>query len=88
MPLQKYLDRMKRMDELIRRKATGNPTQFADKLAVNRSTLMRSLTDLKNLGAPINFDSIRQTYYYEHDGSLEFGFRCESAAHFANQGFS
>lgn len=79
---------MQRMDELIRRKATGNPTQFADKVRVNRSTLMRSLTDLKNLGAPINFDSINQTYYYEYDGSLEFGFRCESATHFASQALS
>lgn len=75
MPIMKYLEKMKRMDYLIQRKATGTPDEFSKKLQINRSTLMRYITELKDLGAPIYFDASRQSYCYEQEGILEFGFR-------------
>jgi len=36
---QKFIERFKRIDELIALKATGNPEQFAFKLDVSESTL-------------------------------------------------
>jgi hypothetical protein len=34
MSVIKYLDRIKHMDELIRRKATGPPDEFAEKVGI------------------------------------------------------
>ena len=42
---------------------------------------MRSLAELRFLGAPVNFDTVRQTYYYEKEGDLVFGFKVK-AEHF------
>lgn len=75
MPIIKYFDRLKRMDDLIRRRATGSPEQFAQKMGMDRSTLMRYLSELKMLDAPIYFDPIKQSYYYEEEVCLELGFK-------------
>ncbi len=70
MSILKYLERVKRMDDLIRRKATGPADAFARKLGISRSTLMYNLGELKALGASICFDDIIQSYYYAHDFEL------------------
>ncbi|WP_420577028.1 hypothetical protein [Ekhidna sp.] len=75
MPVIKYFDRLKRMDDLIRRRATGSPEQFATKMGMDRSTLMRYLSELRELDAPIYFDPIKQSYYYEEEVCLELGFK-------------
>ena len=63
------------MDDLIRRRATGSPEAFASKMEMDRSTLMRYLSELRKLDAPIYFDPIKQSYYYEEEVCLEVGFR-------------
>ena len=70
MSLLKYLDRAKRIDDLIRRKATGNAQEFAHKLGISRSVLMEHLGDLRELGAPIRFSNIVRSYYYENEFDL------------------
>ena len=70
MSILKYLDRAKRIDDLIGRKATGNAEEFARKLGVSRRALMLDLGELKEMGAPICYDKVCETYYYEG----EYGF--------------
>lgn len=70
MSILKYLERAKRMDDLIRRKATGNSVEFAKKLGISRSLLMIDLHELKELGAPIQFDDQRQSYVYSSEFRL------------------
>jgi hypothetical protein len=55
------------MDDLIRRKATGSPDEFAEKLGLRKSVLMQELLELKELGAKVNYCRIRKSYYYEQD---------------------
>lgn len=74
MSIIKYLDRIKRMDELIRRRATGTTNQFAERLEISRSTLMEYLDILRNLGAPIAYDKFRNSYYYIYSCKLKIGF--------------
>lgn len=58
------------MDDLIRRKATGNADEFASKLGICRSVLMENLTDLRELGAPIVFDESQCSYRYDGEFTL------------------
>ena len=70
MSILKYIDRAKRMDDLIRRKATGNAEEFARKLGVSRRILMENIGDLKELGAPICYDEFCKSYYYKSEFSF------------------
>jgi hypothetical protein len=67
MSLLKYLERAKRIDDLIRRKATGGAEEFSHKMGISRSVLMEHLRDMKALGAPIRFCETRNSYYYEKE---------------------
>ena len=64
MSLLKYIERLKRMDDLIRRRATGTPDEFAEKLGICKSMLMINLFELREMGALIKYDLNEQTYYY------------------------
>lgn len=67
MSLLKYVDRLKRMDDLIRRKATGRAGEFASKLGISRSMLMENLREMKEMGAQIYYCPHRRSYYYVND---------------------
>ena len=66
----KFIQRFKQIDYLITTKATGTPAQFAQKLDISESTLYEFLKVLKELDAPIEFDSNRNTYYYSSSGRM------------------
>ena len=77
MSLLKYVDRLKRMDDLIRRKATGTPVEFSRKLGICKSMLMINLTELKQMGAPLKYDHSNQTYCYDRTCRLIFEFKLD-----------
>lgn len=70
----KFINRLQRIDRLIRMKATGTPAQFADKLEISRSTLLEHIRDIKLMGGNIAYCRNRQSYYYEEDCSLSITF--------------
>ena len=63
------------INDYIRRKATGTPNRFAEKLGISRSNLDRCIRFMREHDAPIRYDHIDGTYYYEEDGNFEIGFR-------------
>jgi hypothetical protein len=67
MSLLKFLYRIKRIDTLIRTKATGSPDDFAEKLGISKSMLMLNLDELKNLGAPIEYSALHRSYIYNKE---------------------
>lgn len=62
----KLLDRLLYMDNLISRKATGCPSQFAKKLSISERTLYRWIAILRNRGICIEYDEGRGSYFYEY----------------------
>jgi phage antirepressor YoqD-like protein len=73
MSLLKYIERVKRMDDLIRRKATGTPEEFAKRLGVGKTMLMEELRELKLLGAEFYYCKTSQSYCYENEFELKIG---------------
>jgi hypothetical protein len=71
------MDRLKRMHDLIKRKATGTPDEFAKKLGICKSMLMIHLKELKVMGAPVKYDQLQQNYYYTEQCKLIFEFERE-----------
>lgn len=70
MSLLKYIERLKRMDDLIRRKATGRAEVFASKLGISRSQLLQDVKELRELGAPIEYCATTQSYIYTKPCSI------------------
>jgi len=64
------LNLLERMDQLIRLRATGTPTQFAQKIELSKSMLYMYLELLKDLGAPIQYSKSEKTYFYAYKVTL------------------
>ena len=75
MSINKYITRIERMDTLIRRKATGTPTEFAKRMGISRSTLMESLRFMKTRGANLFYDRQKETYLYEDEQEFFCGYK-------------
>ncbi len=72
MSLNQQLQLLKRLHELIRRKATGTPEQLAARLEMSRANMYRYLEELKTFGAPVKYCKFRRCYYYEEPFELKF----------------
>ena len=76
MSLCKYLNRIDRLDALIRRKSTGPPKELAYKLDISERWLYNLLGELKEeLHCPIVYDHNQRSYVYEEKGKMVFGFQ-------------
>ena len=65
MSLHKKSALTKRLDDLIKRKATGTLRELASKFNVSISTMQRYLDEFKEeFAAPVAFDRVHSTYYY------------------------
>lgn len=64
------LNRLHRIDRLIRMKGTGNAAELACKVGLSRAHIYQYLNLMKTLGAPIKYCKHRQSYYYDEEGSF------------------
>ncbi|CAN5236324.1 hypothetical protein BH09BAC3_BH09BAC3_23790 [soil metagenome] len=72
----KIVEKLKRIDSMIRLKATGSPRELAMKLGVSPSTLYEYLLILKSaFGAPVVYNSARRSYLYKENGALNLEFK-------------
>ena len=74
MALTTYFERIARIDQLIRLKATGSPRALAERLEISESGIYRYIGYMRNLGAPIVFCKSRNSYIYEDMGRFQMGF--------------
>ncbi len=70
----KQIELMQRIDRLIRMKATGPPILLAHRLGISRTKLYRMIRIMKDLNAPVEYDETIQSYVYEEEVGLIFGF--------------
>jgi len=64
MTFSEQLRQVKRLRDLIRTKSTGTPDALAQWMNISRATVFRRIDDLNTLGAEIEYDRDRMTYYY------------------------
>ncbi len=70
MNLTKYLERFDRLHHLIGKKSTGTPAELAEKLDLSKRAVYEYIRIMREMGAPIAFCHVRQTYYYERTGGF------------------
>lgn len=72
--MQKILNRLDRIDQLIRVKGTGTPAQLADKIGLSERSTYEYIRLMKNFGAPVVYSRERQSYYYLQEGRFIVSF--------------
>lgn len=70
----RQLERLKRINEMIKAKSTGTPEIFCGKLKISRRQLFKDLEIFKYMGAEIAYSKIRETYYYLNGHELEISY--------------
>ncbi len=70
----KDCDRIGRLDQLIKLKATGNAERLSDLMGVSVSTINRLIKLMRELGCPIEYCRVRETYFYTKPGKMMIGF--------------
>jgi hypothetical protein len=70
MAILKHIKRLKYIDYLIKRKATGNLEVFAGKNGLSKRAMTDVLNEMKELGFPIKYNRTRNTYYYDEEGEM------------------
>lgn len=68
------IENLKKIDELISRRNTGKPAEMAVKLDCSLTTLFTYMSMMRSMGAPIQYNKYKQTYYYEEEGTFVIGF--------------
>ncbi|WP_205511441.1 HTH domain-containing protein [Longitalea arenae] len=62
--LPSFVTRLERLNYLIHIKATGNPRTLSQRLNISERSLYAYISLLRSMGAPIQYDRFRETYYY------------------------
>ena len=76
MSLLNDVQKLKKLDRLIRYGVTGSPDELAEKMKVSRATIFRLIDRYKEeFGAPVYFDRSINSYCYEYPGKLVLKFQ-------------
>ncbi|MFL5754043.1 MAG: HTH domain-containing protein [Bacteroidia bacterium] len=70
MTATKYFSRLKTIDQLIQEEDTGRPKELAEKLNMSERMIYRYIQNLKDLGAPLEYDAQKESYIYTSKVSL------------------
>jgi predicted DNA-binding transcriptional regulator YafY len=69
-----FINRLQRIDRLIRLQATGTARQLAEKLEITERSVYNYLNYMKRMGAPVVFSPDCQSYTYADEGYFYIGF--------------
>ena len=70
MALLKHINRLKYIDFMIKHKSTGNLEVFAKKNGLKKSAMCEVIAEMRELGFPIKYCKVRNSYYYYENGKL------------------
>ena len=74
-PMQKEIfHRLSRIDQLIRIKGTGTPSELADKIGISERSTYEYIKLMKDFGAPVLYSRQRKSYYYKQEGRFLISF--------------
>jgi biotin operon repressor len=67
----KYIERLRRIDQLIRQQRTGSALELAARMGISRRQLYNLIEELKEFGLPVCFNRSSKTFFYEYNCKLE-----------------
>lgn len=73
--LIEQIERVRRMDQLIRLHSTGNSEEFAQKLKISKKHVYNLIEELKDAGASIRYDRNQRSFVYDSPHFVESAFK-------------
>jgi len=70
----KQIERVKRINQLIKHRNTGRPEVFAKKLNISRRQLYNTIELLKDYGIKIQYDRVLESFYYIDNENISIDF--------------
>jgi len=70
MKMISQLQRIQKINRMIKSARTGTPREFAEELGISESHFYRYIDELQEMGVPIQYSRSRKTYYYENNTEL------------------
>ena len=70
MSIIKAIKRLEYANFLIKKRATGDLNTFARKMKLSKRAMSGLLIEMKDLGAAIQYDRVKKTYFYIENGEL------------------
>ena len=71
---KEIFQRLSRIDQLIRIKGTGTPSELADKIGISERSMYEYIRLMKDFGAPVLYSRQRKSYYYKQEGRFLISF--------------
>lgn len=68
------LERLTRINRLIKEEKTGTPEEFASFLHIGRRRLFEHLDELRTMGVQIGYSKQRGTYYFSNGHEIELSY--------------
>jgi len=68
------MERLQRMNKLIKGECTGTPEEFADKLGISRRHLYSEIEYFKDLGVEIGYSRSRRTFSFCNGHEIEIAY--------------
>src|SRR5687767_9517739 len=65
---------IERVDQLISMTATGSPSGLAARLGISKRCVFDLINLMKSMGAPIKYNSLKSSFYYQYPCDLMIGF--------------
>ncbi len=72
--MREKIQRMERLDAMIRRKGTGSPEECAKRFGICKRHLHRLIDEMRSHGGPIVYDPTIGSYVYTENVKFSFGF--------------
>ncbi|MGM0408082.1 MAG: HTH domain-containing protein [Bacteroidota bacterium] len=68
------LERLQRMNQLIKAEKTGSPDEFSQFLGISRRQLYTYIENIKDMGADICYSKNRRTFYFCNGDEIEISY--------------
>lgn len=68
------IERINRLDNLIRLEMTGSPKKMAENFDISERQVYRLIETMRDLGAQIEYSKIKESYIYLAPVKFRFGF--------------
>lgn len=63
-----------KLDEMIRLNVPGDALELSEQLGVSANTFLKSIEEMRGMGAPILYNGNLGHYFYRESGQFLFGF--------------
>jgi len=77
MNLIRHIERLEKIDKLVRENKTGTPHEFAEKVGISRRQLYNYIEELRSYGIEIRYSRKNQNFHFENNRRLKINFNCK-----------